>query len=250
MDDYYHANFQKYYEETVHIQPESFLLPLADRLRPGACVLDAGCGSGRDLLWLKQRGFHVIGLERSPGLAQLARKHAKCEVIEADFRFFDFSQFSVDAMVLIGALVHIPHEELPDVFENILHALRPGGHVLVSMKQGTGTKAAKDGRIFYLWQDDELRQVVAQKKCQVADFSVQVSAIRAEDVWLGYVLAFQAADSLPVPVIKMNGAQEGKVLFKKTGFFQENPVLLKKAPKIQKPDFSKKSGFFGELTCL
>lgn len=188
MDDYYQANFQEYCEQTFSINPESFLLPLADRLKPGACVLDAGCGSGRDLLWLKQRGFHVIGFERSPGLAQLARKHAGCEVIEGDFRIFDFSQISADAIVLIGALVHIPHEEMPDVFENILHALHPGGHVLVSMKQGTGTKAAKDGRIFYLWQDDELRQVFAQKNCQVGDFSVQVSAIRSEDVWLAYTI--------------------------------------------------------------
>jgi len=34
---------------------------------------ELGCGSGRDLLWLKNRGFHVIGFERSPGLAELCR---------------------------------------------------------------------------------------------------------------------------------------------------------------------------------
>jgi len=30
-----------------------------------------GCGSGRDLLWLKNRGFKVIGFERPKGLAEL-----------------------------------------------------------------------------------------------------------------------------------------------------------------------------------
>ncbi len=194
MDDYYHANFQEYYEQTFQVNPESFLFPLADRLKPGSVILDAGCGSGRDLRWLKQRGFNVIGFERSPGLAELARKHAECEIMEGDFRAYDFSQISVDAILLIGALVHIPHEEMLDVFENILHALRPEGHVLLSLKQGTGTKTAKDGRIFYLWQDDDLRQIFQQKHCYVADFSVQISAVRAEDVWLGYVLHWSPAD--------------------------------------------------------
>ena len=39
-------------------------------------VLDIGCGSGRDLKWLRERGFSVTGFERSKGLAALARRHA------------------------------------------------------------------------------------------------------------------------------------------------------------------------------
>jgi len=35
-------------------------------------VLDVGCGSGRDLLWMKKWNFEVIGFERSPGFAELA----------------------------------------------------------------------------------------------------------------------------------------------------------------------------------
>jgi len=38
-----------------------------------------GCGSGRDLLWMKKQDFDVIGFERSPGLAELARENAGCE---------------------------------------------------------------------------------------------------------------------------------------------------------------------------
>jgi SAM-dependent methyltransferase len=52
MEDYYHICFREYHENTFHVNPESFLMPLVKRLKPGARILDVGCGSGRDLLWL------------------------------------------------------------------------------------------------------------------------------------------------------------------------------------------------------
>jgi len=91
MSDYYQKNYNAYHEKTFSIDPTSFLAPLAQRLPAEAFVLDVGCGSGRDLLWMKKRGFDVIGFERSPGLAELARDNVGCEVIQGDFETYDFS---------------------------------------------------------------------------------------------------------------------------------------------------------------
>ena len=71
MKDFYRENHSKYFERTFNIDPSSFLLPPATKLAPGAFIVDVGCGSGRDLLWLKNRGFSVTGFERSPELAGL-----------------------------------------------------------------------------------------------------------------------------------------------------------------------------------
>ena len=78
MSDYYQQNYRTYHEKTFFVDPSSFLTPFAEKLNPGSTVLDIGCGSGRDLLWLKKRGFNVIGFERSHGLASLAGK--KCRL--------------------------------------------------------------------------------------------------------------------------------------------------------------------------
>jgi len=75
MPDFYQENYKSYHEKTFLIDPSSFLEPLARRLPPEAFILDVGCGSGRDLVWMKKRGFEVIGFERSPGLAELAREN-------------------------------------------------------------------------------------------------------------------------------------------------------------------------------
>ncbi len=69
MPDYYTKHFQAYHKKTFSIDPSSFLEPLKNTLEPGCRILDIGCGSGRDMLWLKNHGFSVSGFERSAGLA-------------------------------------------------------------------------------------------------------------------------------------------------------------------------------------
>jgi SAM-dependent methyltransferase len=188
MTDFYQENYKAYHEKTFSIDPSSFLEPLARRLPPEAFILDVGCGSGRDLLWMKKRGFEVIGFERSPGLAELARENAGCEVIEADFEIYDFSAIMVDAVMIVGALVHIQHDRFKEVFENITSALSENGSVLLTLKEGEGSRKDSDNRIFYLWQDDKARELIESLGFKVCEFSKSVSKTGSGDFWLSYVL--------------------------------------------------------------
>lgn len=188
MPDYYQKNYKTYHEKTFSIDPSSFLDPFAKRLPGDAFVLDVGCGSGRDLLWMKKRGFDVIGFERSPGLAELARDNAGCEVIEGDFETYDFSSILVDAIMAIGALVHVPHEGFSKVFENITSAIPDNGSVLITLKEGSGELKHPDGRIFYMWEDPKARKMFNTLGFKVCDVSSSVSKTGSGDVWLSYVL--------------------------------------------------------------
>ena len=198
MSDYYQDNHIDYHAETFYIDPSSFLGPLSANLPECALVLDVGCGSGRDLCWLKAHGFRVMGFERSRGLAQLARANAMCEVIEGDFEEYDFSKQSADAIALVGALVHIEHEKLLSVLSRIVAALKEGGKVLLTLKQGDGLAKDDRGRTFYLWQDEALRGIFKEAGCGVVDFKTRTSSIRSGDTWLAYVLQRGSAGlSLP-----------------------------------------------------
>ena len=191
MKDYYQENHKKYHEQTSGIDPATFLSPLVQYLTPGSSILDVGCGSGRDMRWLKDRGFRPAGFERSSGLAALAREHSGCPVQEGDFEVYDFSGIDVDAILLVGALVHAPHERLSEILSNIVRALNPRGHVLVTLKEGKKRRDAAGDRVFYLWEDGALRAVFEQLNLTVVDFSRQISKVRKSDVWLGYVLKKQ-----------------------------------------------------------
>ena len=185
---FYHTHALDYFNQTIEVDPSSFLLPFVKHLKPGSEILDAGCGSGRDMLWLSERGFYCTGLELSPDLAALARQHTDLPVTEADFVSFDFSQLNMDGVLLIGALVHLPHDHFPLVLSNILKALKPGGHALITMKQGQGRQEADDGRTFYLWGREDLDRIFNAHGLICVDYSVQTSLVRKIDTWMSFVL--------------------------------------------------------------
>ncbi len=188
MTDYYQENYNAYHEKSFSIDPSSFLEPLARRLPAEAFILDVGCGSGRDLLWMKKRGFDVIGFERSPGLAELARDNVGCEVIEGDFETYDFFSILVDAIMLVGAMVHTPYEKFAEIFKNITAAISSHGNVLITLKEGQGERTNADNRTFYLWQDQKAREMFDTLGFEVRNFSKAVSKTGSGEVWLTYII--------------------------------------------------------------
>ena len=190
MDNFYEDNHQLYFDSTVGIDPSAFLEPLAKLLPPQATILDIGCGSGRDLLWLSRRGFRPTGFERSPSLAKLARRHSNCPVLEGDFNHFNFSTLHFSALIFVGSFVHVSPEALPAIIVSICQALNSGGMILITVKEGKGTSRAADGRIFTLWSKQDIENVFAATSLDIVDFSRQISKIRPDDIWLGYVLRY------------------------------------------------------------
>ena len=188
MSDFYDHHADAYFKRTVFVDPSSFLMPFVRALPENAAVLDIGCGSGRDLLWLKNRGFSPIGLERSPGLVRLARRHSGCEVICGDFETYDFSSLLFGALLAAGSLVHIPHHRLAPVMGNICAALRPGGIFYISLKEGQGAKTDHVGRTFYLWQTPALMEIFKKQRLLVRHQSHTLSVLNSKDPWLGFVL--------------------------------------------------------------
>lgn len=186
--EFYTKHAAEYEKITFSIDPTPFLSPLVLKLTPRASILDIGCGAGRDLLWLRNKGFLVCGLEQSPNLLNLAKKKIDCPFIKADFTKFDFSQLSFDAIIAIGAFVHIEHLQFSTLLFSIIQSLKTGGFVLLSMKEGNGSKIYNDGRIFYFWQRDRLEPIFQNCELEVVSFFRQVSQLHNNDIWMTYLL--------------------------------------------------------------
>jgi SAM-dependent methyltransferase len=78
-------------------QPDHHLVELVERgtIEPGR-VLEVGCGTGTNALWLAARGFEVLGVDISP--QAIAKAQAKAEAAGADleFRTLDFLSAEID----------------------------------------------------------------------------------------------------------------------------------------------------------
>ena len=188
MTDYYGIHAGDYHDKTFAVDTSIFLSPFVQLLPPQSRILDIGCGSGRDLLWLKQRGFEPTGFERSVSLAKLARRHSGCPVIEGDLETFDFSMGSWNVVMLVGSLVHIPHVLFLSTIQKILSGFSSPCVLLLTMKEGDGRIQCADGRTFYLWNDAALRDIFFGLNLELASFFRNASAIGSNESWLGYVL--------------------------------------------------------------
>ncbi|PIE70922.1 MAG: methyltransferase type 11 [Deltaproteobacteria bacterium] len=186
--DFYDTYHHFYFKRTCDVDPSGFLGPFVRYLSPGDRILDVGCGSGRDLKWLKEKGFQPIGIDRAPRLAAMAAAHSGCQVQVGDAADYPFDTLEVDALMASGSLVHIPHASLEGMLLRMLGCLKPGGVFYLSLKAGRGEKYDAFGRRFYLWQEADLERVFARCRLEVRDLSVSRSALNSGDTWLGYVL--------------------------------------------------------------
>jgi SAM-dependent methyltransferase len=134
--------------------------PFLALLEPGARILDAGCGSGRDLKAFSERGYQVVGLDASEAMVRLAREHTNQQVHHLAFQEVTWSQ-EFDGIWACASLLHVPWRELPEVLERLACALRSGGVLYVSFKHGHGERE-HDGRRFTYLDEPRLRALLAE----------------------------------------------------------------------------------------
>ena len=109
------------------IDPETFFR--------GKTVLDAGCGTGEETLFLACLGpDRVIGIDTSAGSLDYARQQAaRAGIGNVELRRVSvldrqaFADGSFDYVSSLGCIHHTPRTR--DAFDNLCRMVRPGGHL-------------------------------------------------------------------------------------------------------------------------
>jgi len=105
-------------------------------LKPGARVLDIGCGWGSNALFLAQNyDVHVTGVTLSENQCTIARQRAEEASLSdrLDFRLEDYreTQGRFDAVVSIGMFEHVGRPQYPTFLRRIHELLEPDGVALL-----------------------------------------------------------------------------------------------------------------------
>jgi SAM-dependent methyltransferase len=106
-------------------------------LRPGAHLLDAGCGSGQFALALAARGARVIGIDLSPEMIRLARENAEHlalpEAVTWEVGAVDHLPLPAASVEAIHARMVLPFvPDVPAALREFRRVLRPDGRLLAS----------------------------------------------------------------------------------------------------------------------
>jgi 2-polyprenyl-3-methyl-5-hydroxy-6-metoxy-1,4-benzoquinol methylase len=107
------------------------------RLKPGAAVMDVGCGAGVATVALAERGWSVTAVDLAPAMLDLTRSLARQRGVEdmihtqlSSVEALPFETGSFDCVMALGLLPWVEHPA--ETIAELARVVRPGGHLLIS----------------------------------------------------------------------------------------------------------------------
>ena len=144
--DYYNKHAEEFTASTFEVDMESLYQPFLAELLESTRILDVGCGSGRDTLAFKNKGYQVDAIDYSEELVKKATQLTGIPVRLQSFYEIDADQ-AYDGIWACASLLHCERTRLKEVIGKLLSALKPNGMLYMSFKYGNGDRQ-KDGRQF------------------------------------------------------------------------------------------------------
>ncbi|MES2899507.1 MAG: class I SAM-dependent methyltransferase [Pseudomonadota bacterium] len=144
---YYEANADTFFDQTVDVDMSPLYARFLGHVPLGAHIVDAGCGSGRDAKAFMARGYQVTAFDASAALAE--RASALLGIPVPCRSFADITEVDVyDGVWACASLLHVPQHELLGTLQALSAALRRGGTLYASFKEGTAERSDLTGRHF------------------------------------------------------------------------------------------------------
>ena len=187
--DYYNLNADKFVASTLQVDFEATQKRFADKLGKGDFILDFGCGSGRDTKYFLEHGYKVDAVDGSKELCRRASEYTGITVKNMMFTELSTKE-KYDGIWACSSILHLPKKELKSVFEKMLKALKKGGIIYTSFKDGT-FEGERNGRYFTDFTIQDFRKFVSNlEELSIEEYWItnDVRQGRGDEKWLNIIL--------------------------------------------------------------
>lgn len=171
--------------DSVRADIEAF----AERLGPGARVLEIGSGGGRDARLMEELGLRVRRTDITPAFVALLREQGvDADLLDPLVDDLSCPEGPYDAVWANASLLHVQRADLATVLARLAAVTRPAGVLRVSVKEGDGEGWSTHGSVrrprhFTYWRADALRGVTTGAGWTDVDIRSGVAGRRSE-TWL------------------------------------------------------------------
>lgn len=165
---FYEEHAAEYFRRTVDADLSNARDRFLEFVPSHGRILDAGCGSGRDLREFVRLGYRARGIDASRELVKLAADYASapCEVMRLEDLPYS-NRF--DGIWACASLLHLPKPVLGRALHRFAKALVPNGVLFVSVQFGQGESLADDGRLFVYYTESEIEDAIRSAGFEVID---------------------------------------------------------------------------------
>ena len=167
----------------------------------GASVLEIGCGSGRDALFLASLGCKVTATDGSEAMLQAARQNLPKEA-ERNISFLPalfplparhpLLRRTFDAITAIAVLMHIPDSEIFSFACQVKALLNDQGIFFCSFS--SGERKEKDDRLFEDRTPEEVRSLFEQQGWRLLAREETNDGLGRDILWTTMVFSLQESE--------------------------------------------------------
>jgi SAM-dependent methyltransferase len=177
-------------------------------------VLDIGCGAGRDLLQLLERGYDAYGLEPCEELIQVTvEKYPQLSgrILPGSLpsTVENLKNMKFDAVLCSAVLMHIPEEDLFDTVYTIRNLLEDRGKLLISIPNSRGDLAEDDrdttGRLMIMRDPWDIQLLFERTGFQLIEYWENDDSIERENIRWTTMLFSYREEQLVRPIDKIEG---------------------------------------------
>ncbi|HUJ21288.1 MAG TPA: methyltransferase domain-containing protein [Bryobacteraceae bacterium] len=115
--------------EDFEFAPAPLVMETAEKLQAGR-ALDLACGTGRNALWLAQRGWSVTAVDGAPAAIEVLRRRASERGVGVDARVADLEKHEYQIEDSAWDLILMSYYLQRDLFEPAKRGVVPGGVVI------------------------------------------------------------------------------------------------------------------------
>ena len=128
---FYNNNYEKFDNSRYSIWKA--VRNFVDNIAEDSLVLDAGCGNGKNMLYMQARDIKVIGIDFCDKLLNICKEKV-LNVKYADVRNIPFENNTFDYVISIAVIHHLSIEsDRRKAIDEMLRVCKPNGKILVSV---------------------------------------------------------------------------------------------------------------------
>ena len=185
---YYNDNAEKFFNDTHKLDMQDIYNKFIPHLPKGGKILDAGCGSGRDIKKFSELGYDAIGFDASKDMVKRANSLTNGKVLHLHFEEINWIN-EFDGIWACASLLHVPEKNFKSVGTKLYKSLKINCPFYLSFKYGY-REYVKDNRFFQCHDEKSLENLMKS----IGSFSKQefwqttdIRPDRKKEKWLNAI---------------------------------------------------------------